>query len=185
MIGPALRLESFARPVVTPRSLTEADLERAWQEGFEQGRQDAHARSIDQLSAQIGRISEQLAQQASEFAQIRQDTLQAMLPVLISIVDQLGPRYGREKLIEQLSQALRVLTEDSSGTTVKITCSSEMAVPVRDCIAQIGSDSILVIESADTGSTVELKGAGGRVLIEPKRMISSIRSIIQEFTHEE
>jgi len=32
---------------------------------------------------------------------------------------------------------------------------------------------------------VELKGAGGRVLIEPDRMISSIRSIIQEFTHKE
>ncbi|MFT4013893.1 MAG: hypothetical protein QM682_10910 [Paracoccus sp. (in: a-proteobacteria)] len=179
----ALRLDSFAVPLPAAGAPSQADLDRAYHDGLEQGLHQGREASLDALTAELSRLRQGLKLADADARQIRHEALQAVAPALALIIDLLGPAGARERLLGALRQELAHLVDHAEGASLRVRCGPDLAPDVRECLRRAGLHADLVIDPHQAG--IELGVNGGAIRFDPAAPAKQLHAIIDELNARE
>ena len=185
MTAPALRLESFASRQPPARNLTEADLAKAWQDGRDHALQTATVTGLARLADEIRQLSDAMTRLDAERAHARAEVIAAVGPVLTALVDILGPVCLRERLIAEILSEVATLQQGGGPDQIALHCPPDLAPVLKDRLAQVACRATVIVDERLTEATVELRAASGHTRLEPDRMLSRVRAILDEFLSRE
>lgn len=181
----ALRLERFGVLAPPPAVVTPADVENAWQLGHEAGLVQGREQGLDALTAELRQISLDLRMTTDEASRIRRDTMNAVVPILQTIVDVLGPAFARERLLDGLRTELEQVAQTSAGAALTIHCASDLRQDIEYCISRAGLSDIVLHDACAPSQRAEIRMQGGSIALDPASAVPAIKTLICELNHEE
>lgn len=186
-MAPALiKLESFTAALPGKRherSYTRDDLDLAYADGLAEGRAQRREEELHSLHCSLERMAVALAEDDARRAELRDEAVAALAPVLSEILDSLAPSARSRKLEQALLDELRRLSSMSAPLRCRITCPPGLHDMVQRCLRETGLDTITP-EQGD-GNRINLSLEGGRIEFQPERMAQDIRALIAEITERE
>lgn len=187
MRSAAIRLDSFSAgmTVQDQQRISSQAYEEAFQLGFEQGLNDGRERSLDALTDTITVLAGEIARQEAQSTRLRHETLLELAPALITIIEQLGAKTSKDRLLDALTSELRQICGDASPRKLLIKCSSDMQPDVAECIAKSGLPGAQFETTSDSAMMVDLIADKTAITFDPAATVSGLKTIINDILSED
>lgn len=179
------KLESFgipADPQPPAPSYGQADLDRAFAEGIACARAEAEDAQMRSLTAGLSQVAEGLAAEDGQRHALRQEVLEALLPVLHHVLDLMAPPLASRRLEEALGAELARLAHRARPLGLQIACGARLEGLVRRCLDRAGLEGVALDPHPEDRITVSLQG--GRIEFNPEAVAAEIRALIAELAQE-
>lgn len=127
----ALILENFASNPQqisepdAPAPLTEADRLAAYDAGYKEGWDDAHAAETEEHDRVSAELSRSLQDLSFTFYEARVQVTNSLEPLVSAIVGQVFPRLSTVALAEQIIAILMPLAEETNTPTLELLCAPD------------------------------------------------------------
>lgn len=177
-----LKLESFsavAAPGASP-VVSQQALDQAFADGLAEGIARQGDEQVRTLTAGLDRLVRALADEDARRAELRQDAVAAMAPVLEQILDCLVPAAESRRLEAALTGELLRLSAAAPPLRASIACGPSLRAMVERCLAACGLEGIAITPSE--AERISLSLQGGRIDLEPSGVVEGIRALIAEIS---
>lgn len=180
------KLESFRSAQGT--ASTEAALAKeAVEQAYATGLADGLARKEDELqrnlSAGLDRLSRALRDDEARRAELRQEAVNALAPILGAIVDSMAPASASQRLEAALRDELARLAQMAIPLRARIDCGPELRSMAERCLIGAGLDGIELTDSDDNRIILSLQG--GRIEFSPEQIAQDIRALVSELKEDD
>lgn len=179
------KLESFTAAAAqgAQQAFAREALDQAFADGLAEGmarQQDEQART---LNAGLERLSRALADDDARRAELRREAVAALAPILAQILDCLAPAAESHRLESALTEELLRLSRTAPPLRASIACGPSLRAMVDRCLAERGLEGIEV--TAADSDRISLSLQGGRIELDPARVLDDIRALIAEINGNE
>lgn len=178
------KLESFtAATQDAQQAFAREALDQAFADGLAEGmarQQDEQART---LNAGLERLTRALADDEARRAELRREAVAALAPILAKILDCLAPAAESRRLEAALTEELLRLSRTAPPLRASIACGPSLRAMVDRCLAERGLEGIEV--TAADSDRISLSLQGGRIELDPARVLDDIRALIAEINGNE
>ena len=179
------KLESFTAAAAqgAQQVFAREALDQAFADGLAEGmarQQDEQART---LNAGLERLTRALADDEARRAELRREAVDALTPILAQILDCLAPAAESRRLESALTEELLRLSRIAPPLRASIACGPSLRAMVDRCLADCGLEGIEV--TAADSDRISLSLRGGRIELDPARVLDDIRALIAEINGNE
>lgn len=183
MMPATIKLESFALALAGKHdgtAYTRDDLDIAYADGLADGHAQRQDKELQSLHSGLERLAEALVLDDKRRAELREEAVLALAPILTAILDVLAPSASSRRMEEALLAELRRLASLAAPVRCRIACDPALRDMIERCLKAAGLDQIQL----DNGENdlIRLSLEGGRIEFSPDRVAQDIRSLIAEIT---
>ncbi|MDM7457945.1 MAG: hypothetical protein P3W94_001000 [Paracoccus sp. (in: a-proteobacteria)] len=174
------KLESFARPAIgaefSETRYCRDDVDQAYADGYATGRSDATEAQIEDLHRALAALSAVMAEDDARRNALRQEAVDALLPVLEQIIDLMAPVEISRRIEETLADELRRLAHGAAPVHAQILCGPSLRGLVRESLKAHDLHRIQIIDIDEPVIRIRLEG--GRIEIAPEQVAKNIAAVI-------
>lgn len=186
MSAAIIKLERFARSseLADPVILTQEMIDIAYQDGGTRGQEIQLRNDIADIKHAIKELCVSIEHERLDDKRRRREVIEAIYPILTSIMDAVGPIGFSSQLCTSLSKELSRMFESAPYKTCTIRCSPELSDLISDSIP-LKDSKALRIELDSSIENLELSIDGGIIVFDRKIALGKISRLIEEIVTKE
>lgn len=174
------KLESFSRPETglnTPEiRYCRDDVDQAYADGYATGRAEATEAQIQDLHRALAALSDVMAEDDARRHALRQEAVDALLPVLEQIIDLMAPVEISRRIEQSLADELRRLAQSAVPVRAEILCGQSLRGLVTESLKAHDLQRLRIIEIDEP--VIRIRLDGGRIEITPGQIAKNIAAVI-------
>ena len=187
MTGTAIRFESFDCDENGPRHAhryNQREYDAARLAGYDEGVAAGRGAGTQDLVAAIQRLAHSLGEDEMRLRAIRHNTVAAMAPILIEMLDAVASRGTAKRLEDTLLSEMRRLADAPTPPSCHVRCHASLR-PMVEAAARAAGLTCLNLTECAAEETPSMTLNGGRIEFSQHSAAERIRRLIAETQEDE